>query len=127
MATMRDIVTKALQLIRVVGATESPTAEDAADGLDTANGIFEQFQARDIFAGTSTLALDDEFPLAERHRMGFIAYLASHLAPNYGVEIGMQVERRASLGWQLIAADYFAPESLRVDLGLQRMPSQRLP
>ena len=125
MATMRDVCISALRRLFVVAADETPDASDIATALDTANGLIAQFSARDIHTGAGEQTLSDTFPLEEKHRFGFTAYLAVQMASDFGKVPTAKLEEQASEGKQLIAADYFAPEPLRADLALQLMPSQR--
>jgi hypothetical protein len=125
MALMLDIVKGALRLINELEAGGVPNAADAQDVLEVANGILAQLAAQNIYTGASDGTLQDMFPLEQKHELGFKAYLAKHIAPMFGGQLGAEVEAQALRGWQLIAADYFAPEPLRVDLALSRMPSQR--
>ena len=125
MATMRDICTKALERLFVVAADETPNASDIASALDMANALLAQLSARDVHTGAGTQTLSDTFPLEEKHRLGFTAYLAVNLAGDFGKEANATLQMQAAEGKQLIAADYFAPEPLRVDSALQYMPSQR--
>lgn len=126
MATMRDICTAALRRLGVIASDETPEAADVDVVLDTASGILAQFGARDIQTGVVGVALEDEFPLEEKHRLGFTAYLAVQIAGDFGKSPTPELNRQSEMGWQLIAADYFAPEPLRADVALQSMPSQRL-
>lgn len=61
MATVRDVVTRALRRIRVTGAIETPEAEDAETALDALNGMLERWPALGVDAKYAPLTLDDVF------------------------------------------------------------------
>lgn len=48
--TVRDLITRALRKARIVGAGETPDADDAADALLECNLMLEQWQADRLFA-----------------------------------------------------------------------------
>jgi hypothetical protein len=63
MATARDIVTDALQLIRVVGIGETAPAEYATLGLSVLNAMLQEWVAQGVNCAPPTFALGDTFAL----------------------------------------------------------------
>lgn len=126
MATARDIIKTALRYISVVPNGAVPSAVESNDALETLNDMVAGWQSQNIYTGAGTLSLDDDFPLDDRH-IGAVKYmLAVRLAPEFGMDAPAKIQSLANSGWQLLFADYNGIEDLRVDVGLARMPSQRL-
>lgn len=125
MATARDVITSALKKAGLLAAGTDPSAEEATDGLESLNDMAASWDARNVHTGWAALALDDDVILEDRHLEGLKFMLAERICSDFGAEVPREVSKRASDGWQLICADYMAPENLRVDAGLQSMPSQR--
>lgn len=61
MTTCNDIVTRALRRIRVVAVFETPSAEDAAVGLQQLNGMMFQWPALGVDPKWETAELSDTF------------------------------------------------------------------
>ena len=61
MATVREIVTRALRRIRVVGAGETAADEDAAVGRDVLNSLLLRWPSQGVDAKYAALALTDAF------------------------------------------------------------------
>src|SRR5262245_23755918 len=118
MSTGRDIVQGALKLLGVLGAGEVAASPDAEEALDELNKMALAWDAKNIHTGWTTIALDDPFPLEERHRPGVEAMLAEHLQGSYGNPMTQMAMRRAQEGYALLFADYHRPEALTSDPGL---------
>lgn len=125
MATALEVITAAMRRLGVLPSGQSPSAAEASDALEALNDMGASFDARNVYVGWSAVALTDDVILEDRHIEGLKYMLAKRLAPDYGMDVPAEVEKRATDGWQLICADYMAPENLRVDAGLAVMPSQR--
>jgi hypothetical protein len=125
MATARDVIISAMKKAGVLASEQDPTAAEAADGLESLNDMAASWDARNVHTGWAALALDGDVILEDRHLEGLKNMLAERICPGYGQDVPREVSKRASDGWQLLCADYMAPENLRVDAGLQYMPSQR--
>lgn len=64
MSTNRDIVTAALRMLGVVGATQSPSADDAALALSEMNDLFAEMESDGVDLGYPPQdSLSDDFPL----------------------------------------------------------------
>lgn len=125
MTTAADIVSSALKMIGVVDAGETPSATDADDGLTKLNDMIQSWAAKSVYTGAPVLALTDQFPFEDMHILGVKAMLAEKLAPDYNKTASADLRREARAGWDAIFADFYVPEKMQVDLGLQGMPSQR--
>lgn len=78
MATATDHITRALNLLGVIEATEVPAAEDIADGLVALNDMLESWPLQRSFADATTdYLLPPAFSRAIRYN------LAVELAPAY--------------------------------------------
>lgn len=125
MATALDIITAAMRRLGVLPSGQSPSSNEAADGLEALNDMGASFDARNVYTGWSALTLTDDVILDERHHEGLKHMLAERIAPDYGMDVPRHVAMRALDGWRLIQADFAAPENLRVDIGMVGVPSQR--
>jgi len=125
MTTASDIVTGALKMIGIVDSAEAVGASESSDGLTALNDMIQSWTGRSVYTGAAILALSDEFPFEDQHILGCKAMLAEILADNYGKTVPPGVVKRARAGWNAIFADFFVPERIKVDDGLQNMPSQR--
>lgn len=123
--TVQDIVRGALQLIGVLDVGAAIPPGDAADGLALFNDMVAQWSAKGVHTGAAASAIGDDSPLEERHTKALKNLLAIELAASYGRQIPEKVYDDAREGWQLISHDYKKLDPLRMDAGLQYMPSQR--
>lgn len=84
MATVLDIITRAMRKIGVVAHDENLTADQSLNGLDTLNMMMHSWQITMPSWSHSDLALSDTFPLAPMFHEGAVYQLASRLSPEYG-------------------------------------------
>lgn len=122
--TVQQIVRGALQLLGVLDVGEAIPPSDAADGLAVFNDMVASWASKGVHTAAAS-ALNDDSPLEERHTKALKNMLAVELAASYGRDIPAKVLADAMEGWQLIAHDYKKLDPLRMDMGLQYMPSQR--
>jgi hypothetical protein len=119
MATTEHIIARALSRIAVLRIGKAPTSIQAKDGLDAANEMLLSLQADGVY-------IDPVIPIPEKHLPGLIAMLAIRLAPDYGVDPPVLLQREANAGFKaLLAAYIFAPDA-NFDPALRNLPSQRL-
>lgn len=121
MATAADIYTHALKRIRVVGAGEPVSAEDAVDALAALNQMMFSWKVGGVDTNHTTLLATDDFPLEPEFERGVIALLAVYLAPLWGKEADAQTQMDAESGWNSLLASYSPINLLTVDVGLQRV------
>jgi len=113
-----QIVARALKRLRVIGAGEDPSAEDAADGLAALNAMIAGLEA-------DGLKLSGDVPLDARFEEGVIAMLAVRLADDYGATPSSGVVRDAAQGLQRLQAAFNHIPLAQFDSALRNMPSQR--
>jgi hypothetical protein len=126
MSTVLEIVTNALREAGMLGLSESADAGEAAFGLTQLNYMATAWDAQGIHTGWSDVTLSEDFPLEDRHREGVTYLLAAKIAASKGTALPPEAQAAAHRGWNLLAADYKNLETLRVDDGLQALPSQRI-
>lgn len=122
--TVRDIVTRAMRELNLLGAGEDADAAEAAKHLATLNAMALGWDADKVHAGWQTVELSDDFPLEARHEEGVTYLLVKRMAGARGVDLTREQREMADKGWARLCADYKARDTLRMDAGLG-MPSQR--
>lgn len=125
MTTVRTIVTRAMRELNQIGADETPDAVEAAKVLSQLNTMAFGWSADNIHTGWSEVALSDEFPLDAKHEEGVTFLLAEKVGGSRGQSLTPEQRKIAEKGLARLMADYKVLETLRVDAGLQSMPSQR--
>jgi len=125
MTTVLTIVTRAMRELNLVGADETPDAGEAAKWLTTLNAMALGWSADNIHTGWATVTLSDDFPLEAKHEEGVVFMLAKRIAGSRSQALTLEQRDAAEQGRSRLSADFKAIEGLRVDDGLQWMPSQR--
>jgi hypothetical protein len=125
MATALDIISTALRQVSAIANGTEPTAEEAQDGLESLNDMVHAWSAKGVHIGYSTLRLTDDFPIDDRHIGTVKALLSVCVAPEYGMTVPEEIQKRAFSGWQHLKSEYSSLEPMRLDMGISRMPSQR--
>lgn len=123
--TVHDIVKGALRKLGLVDIAEEPDAEEAADALTAFNEMVASWEFKGLHTGVGELAETDELPFNAGHAGGIKALLAVYIAPGYGKSVSAETQMQAAEAWQALQSDYGVLEELRLDTGLQYMPSQR--
>lgn len=111
MATATEIVTKALKRLRVVGASESPSAAQMQSGTDALNAMIASWEGEGLSG--------DILPLPSRFEQGIIALLGVRLAGDYGKSPDAVLVRDADNGWTSLQAAYFAVPQSTFDRALK--------
>jgi len=125
MATVQNIVSRAMRELNLISAEEEPDANEASKALSMLNAMALGWSADNIHTGWSTVALTDDFPLEAKHEEGVVALLAERIAGSRGQGLTLGQRALAETGMSRLMADYKEIEPLRADEGLQIMPSQR--
>lgn len=126
MATqVREIVRDALRGLNLIPADAEPEPPEAVKTLGLLNDMALAWPADNIHTGWSRVGLADDFPLEEKHEEGVKALLARKIASARGMAIAAGLEHAAQTGLNRLMADYKVLDTLRMDTGLQSMPSQR--
>lgn len=85
MTTVRDIVTRAFRKDGITAQDEEMTADQAARGLESFNGVMHSLALQGVNFGHTDVALDDAFPLAPQFQRAFVHMLAREIAPDFSV------------------------------------------
>lgn len=129
MATVRDVVSRALRITGVAASDVPVEAADASNGLEALNSMLSGWEARGVYVGHDTdYTLNSEFEtglLPDKYREPVTWLLAEALADEYARPLSITLSQKASESWRIIQANYLTPANLTVDKGLERMPSQR--
>lgn len=83
MATVSDIVTRALRKIGVVARDESATADDMAEGVATLNAMIHAWSLKGVDLAHTDYTSADTFDLGDEYIEGTIYLLAARLSPDY--------------------------------------------
>lgn len=123
--TTRDIVKGAFRHLGLVDGEAEPTAAEMSEGITALNDMIASWAKKGVSTGIDELGENDDFPFEAGHFAGIKALLAIYLAGEYGKSPADDLRVKAVDGWQALQADYGVLEELRVDTGLQYLPSQR--
>lgn len=83
MATMRDIVSRALRLAGISDIAEGVHVEQASDGLEALNAMMHSWALEGVDTEHTTLGLSDTFPLPAKFEDGTAHLLAVRVLPSY--------------------------------------------
>jgi len=115
MAKVGRIVTRALRLLRVVDATETPQAEDMTTGIESLNDMMARWEADGISLGWSSVSVpDEELPSPVEAEEAIRFNLAVALRPEYGVPIDPDVFQRAEDGLSALRRDTLTSNPLHL-------------
>lgn len=103
MATATEIATKALRRLRVIGAGETPSADQVANAIDALGVMISSWTARGL--------TNDTLPLLATQEHGVTALLAVQLAEDYGKQAGPALLADANHGWHNLCGAYFTVPS----------------
>lgn len=120
MATMRDIVERALKEIGVVAIDEPVTAADMSDGMTRLNSMMHGLKLFGIDLEFTTKAASDDFPLDPEFEEGAVYLLAERMAPSYTAPAGTY-----DMWFRALQAAYMVIPTTQMPLGLLRTSSQR--
>ncbi len=115
MAKVERIVTRALRVLRVVDATETPEAEDMASGIDALNDMMARWEADGVSLGWAPVeGPADELPAPTEAEEAIRLNLAIALRPEYGFELGQDVYMRAEAGLAALRRDVLSANPLHM-------------
>src|SRR5689334_2002774 len=96
-----EVVTDALRNIGVLGVTDTPDAEQGADGVRKLNELMASLTADGIDLGyAQSGSTADTIVLPLEHVSTVKALLSLRMAPIYGAEIPLAVAASADAGYQ---------------------------
>ena len=114
MATAYQIVRRALKLATVIDAQESIDANDAADALESLNGLLAEWHFAGIGLPDYSLAtLETELSSDAADRDALAYALAERIAPEYGKELSPLIMKSASESMSRLRLRYFQPGKTR--------------
>lgn len=122
MPTARDIVTRALRMLGVLAAGETPSAEDADAGLLALNGMVASL-VMSRAPSFAEMTLDTSIPYPRQFDEALASMLAIRLASEYGQQVAPAVASMAERGEQQLRAYYASEALLVVDSGLLGKPA----
>lgn len=119
MATVAEIVSGALGLLRVLDATEAPEAEDMETAISALNMMMVRWEANGYSVGWSPVSNPaDVMPNVPDADEAIMYNLAVKLRPRYGVSIDPDVFADASRLKSDVLADVFASSPMEMERGI---------
>ena len=120
MPTVRDICTRALRKIDVIGIGDAAEGEEIAEAVDVYNDMLHGWRLRGVDIGHTTQEAGDTFQLPDEFVEGTVYVLASRLSPNFMVPPSFDAD-----DWfRMIQAHYAEIEPVRFERGLTFPPSR---
>lgn len=106
MATAIKIVTRAMRLIGVIDAAQSPAADDTQDAIETLNNIGQRWLASGLLTAWADLTLPTSTLVTPSVADDALAYsLAARIAPEYGKELSPAQQQQATEEKKLLWRD----------------------
>jgi len=100
MATVNDVVSTALRLLKVKDAESEITAKEARDGLESLNDMMNEWEEAGLETGFVTLNDVNATLEVPESTLGAIkAKLALYIAPEYEANISPQLMQRARMSF----------------------------
>lgn len=122
MATVQDIITRALRKIGVGAVDETPTSADLAKGLDDYNSMIHAWRLSSVNLSHADQILSDTFLLGDEYQEGTVYLLASRLSPDYTVPANFD----ADSWFRKIQADTMEIAPVVMPRALSEPPSKRM-
>lgn len=116
--TTLDIIRRAMRSIGVLRHSESPSASEAADALDTLNDMLNAWIHDGIDLEYLNVALTDTFAYPDDHIAAIRYNLAVELCGEYGKQIPPVVAANAVRYKASLQAKYCDPDLLEMDEAL---------
>ena len=92
MATAIDIITRSLRLINAIEAGETPSSEDAVDGLAALNEMVNGWENAGIHIGWSNVGQDAELLVHDKYLEGIRYNLAVRLGAEWdGIDVAPSI------------------------------------
>lgn len=109
MATVEQIVSRALRLIRVLDPNMPVKPRDMETGIEALNGMMTKWESFPLPMGWANVSNpSDTMPIPDESHESVSANLAMTLAPEYGVLADQNVVVMASTGLDLLRRQYGA-------------------
>lgn len=115
MATVLDVITRALIKSRVVGMGKTPKANEAADGLVELNNMLGEWANDGIDLALPDLISTDDLDLPTDHLSAITLSLAARLGGAYGAELSPADIASLERGMGALRAYHFSIASIGID------------
>ncbi len=125
--TAQQIITGALKFLRVLDATESPTADDSDNALAHLNDYLNGLNSRGGIFPNITLTISDTVPVPQELEGDLKRALAKRCASDWGRTLTGDDRNDAIKADQRVLAAHTTVDPAGIDGGLTQMPSQRRP
>ena len=126
MAQVQTIVNRALRLLGMLDANESPEAVDTQTAIEALNALLVRWEADGVSLGWSAVASgSDTLPAPPEAEMAIAYNLAVVLRPEYGVQLAPDVIGMARDGLSRLLADVHSVDYSRLTLDLPDGEQQR--
>ena len=126
MAQVQTIVNRALRLLGMLDANESPEAVDTQTAIEALNALMVRWEADGVALGWSAVSSGSEtLPAPPEAEMPIAYNLAVVLRPEYGVQIAPDVIAMARDGLGRLLADVHSVDYSRLTLDLPEGETQR--
>lgn len=119
MATVHDVVKRALRRIQVINPVQSVSAADMQTGIEALNEMLTTWESFPLALGWQNVSdPDEEMPIPPEAEGAVVSNLAMTLAPEYGVEPSAVLIALASNGLMVLRRQYFAANPLDTNVML---------
>lgn len=126
MAAVQTIINRALRLLGMLDANESPEAVDTQTAIEALNAMMVRWEADGLSVGWSPVdAGSDTLPAPVEAEEAIAFNLAVKLRPEYGVTLAPDVVEYARQGLARVQADVYALDYSRLTLDLPDGEMQR--
>jgi hypothetical protein len=116
MATVYDIVGRALRLLRVANPNQPLKPADVATGIEALNAMMVRWEANTLSLGWSAvLSPDDTLPAPDEAHEAIVYNLAVKLRPEYGTSLDADVIAAARQGYADLLRDQILATPLKPD------------
>ena len=122
MATVQDIITRALRKIGVGAVDETPSDADLAKGLVDYNSMIHAWTLAGVDLSHTDQVLTDTFSLGDAYQEGVVYNLAARMSPDYTVPANFDAD-----DWfRKFQAANMTIAKVTLDRALSEPPSKRM-
>lgn len=120
MATVNDIVSRALRKARITGHGDTAAAEDATAALEDLNMMLAAWKLAGVDITHTALTMASAFPLADEYEEGTVHMLARRLSDDVAIPVGFDADDF----FRKIQAAYMSISEASMPASLTDLPSQ---
>lgn len=118
MANTIEIITQALQILRVVGANEAPDDDDARDALKSLNQMMRSWESSGRAMGWNTVdEVNDPLPAPDQYHEAIAYNLARRLQGLFGKQMSANDLQLAEDGLSNLRRDVQVANPMSPDIG----------